>query len=110
MPTLPELAQQYANEIASAASITQKASAEPEDLRTTVLSVISRVELLKWEGSEEKLASDDQTALLAQVDEALGVRRGTMVLVKKSSIQSTLAFETALAQLKQEIQSQAAKK
>ncbi|MCC6649337.1 MAG: hypothetical protein IT374_27670 [Polyangiaceae bacterium] len=104
MATRKEIVDELAARIRAAASLSEAKVASvgrpraAEGLGDEVLDVVRVVEDLQWTGGHA-LSGEEIDELLGEVDSALGVRPGTLRLIKEGSIVNLLQYNQLLTQL-----------
>ncbi|AUX31271.1 MULTISPECIES: hypothetical protein [Sorangium] len=106
MATHKQVASEYAARLraASTTTVVKKTASEgskptietfSEELERIFRDVDSRV----YENTQTRISDGTREEILAELDDALGLRRGTMSLVKKGSVQATINYQQVVAQL-----------
>lgn len=81
----------------SAAEKRASATTPPPAFKSAVVRVLK--DLDAQEVAQRPISEDLKKQILAETDEALGLKAGTMYWIKKGSVESTLMFDQYLMQL-----------
>ena len=107
MSQLMAIAKQYASEIQGSAtsniiktaSVRLSESVQLQSFNTTVGNVLTKLGSLQWPTTGTAFTDVEKRTVANLIDGILGVRSGTIWLLKESSIQSRLEYENTLSQV-----------